>query len=155
MLASRNQIRTFTLWELPDKAPAWRELFEKVTETALYPLPYCSHRWCESGDCAHCIELILPAIINFIKYLEKEPKSKQPQGKSFQISREGIKDPIAAKLKLVEHIARKLNNIFPVFQTDQSVVLFCVIHWKNCSNLLWAYLFKVISRNRKTVLRSY
>ena len=113
------------VWKLLDETPARRELFEKVTETALYPLPYCGHRWCENEDCARRAELIWPAIINFIKYLQKEPKSKQPQGKSFQILREAIKDPyIPAKLKLVEHIAGKLNKFLRGFQTDQPMVPF-------------------------------
>ena len=30
-------------WKLLHEAPARRELFEKVTETCIYPLPYCVH----------------------------------------------------------------------------------------------------------------
>ena len=31
-----------------DETPARREMFEKITETNLYPLKYCGHRWCET-----------------------------------------------------------------------------------------------------------
>ena len=41
-------------WKLLDEAPAQRELFEKVTETCIYPLPYCGHCWCEFENCACC-----------------------------------------------------------------------------------------------------
>ena len=45
-------------WKLLDEAPAQRELFEKVIEICIYPLPYCDHRLCENKDCACCAEMI-------------------------------------------------------------------------------------------------
>ena len=38
-------------WKLLDEAPARRKLFENVTETCIYPVPYCDHWWCENKDC--------------------------------------------------------------------------------------------------------
>ena len=35
-------------------SPLKRETFEKITESRVYPLPYCGHRWCENEDCLHC-----------------------------------------------------------------------------------------------------
>ena len=31
--------------------PARRDMFEKVSESNTYPLPYCGHRWYENEDC--------------------------------------------------------------------------------------------------------
>ena len=58
---------------------AWRELFEKVTETCIYLLPYCGHRWCENEYCARRGELIWLEEKKFVTYLKDQPKSKQPQ----------------------------------------------------------------------------
>ena len=112
-------------WKLLDEAPAWRELFEKVTETCIYPLPYCGHRWCENEDCAHRAERIWQEVKKFVAYLKDQPKSKQPQSSSFQILLQAVEDPyIPAKLKVVEYVAGKLSKYLHDFQTDQPMVPF-------------------------------
>ena len=65
--------------------PARRETFEKITETNVYPLPYCSHRWCKNEDCFDRADVIWLSLSKFIKYLKLLPKSKQPAGKSYPI----------------------------------------------------------------------
>ena len=51
--------------------------------------------------------------------------SKRPQGKSFTLLQESIKDPLLkAKFKFVEFIAEKLNTFLCGFQTDQPMVPF-------------------------------
>lgn len=60
-----------------------------------------------------------------MEVLNKRPKSKQPQRKSFPILQDAIKDPlIPAKLKLIEFTASKLNCLLRGFQTDQPMVSF-------------------------------
>ena len=49
-----------------------------ITETNEYPSPYCGHRWCENQNCLERADKIWPAIVTFVKYLVKLPKSKQP-----------------------------------------------------------------------------
>ena len=111
--------------KLLDKSPARREKYEMVTESNVYPLPYCGHRWCENENCAHRAEQVWPGFVKFIDYLNKLPKSQQPQGKSFKVLQDAVKDPlIPAKLKLVEFIASKLNRFLTGFQTDQPMVPF-------------------------------
>ena len=41
-------------WNIGKILKVRRELFEKVTETELYPLPHCGHRWCENEFCSPC-----------------------------------------------------------------------------------------------------
>ena len=45
-------------------SPARMEIFEKITESDVYPLPCCSHRWCKSADCLHGAVEIWPAFNN-------------------------------------------------------------------------------------------
>ena len=112
-------------WKLLDEAPARRELFEKVTETCIYPLPYCGHRWYENEDCPRCAKLIWPEVKKFVAHLKDQPKSKQPQSSLFQILLQALEDPcIPAKLKVVEYVAGKLNKQLCGFETDQPMVPF-------------------------------
>ena len=46
------------MWKILDETPVRRDIFEKITETNVYPLPYCGHRWCENEDCIHRVENI-------------------------------------------------------------------------------------------------
>ena len=85
--------------KLLDESPARREKYEMVTESVVYPLPYCGHRWCENENCAHRAEKLWPNFVKFIDYLSKLPKSQQPHGKSFEVLQNAVKDPlIPAKL---------------------------------------------------------
>ena len=45
-------------------SPARMEIFEKITESDVYPLPCCSYRWCESANCLHGAVEIWPAFNN-------------------------------------------------------------------------------------------
>ena len=113
------------VFKLLDESPARRDIFRNVTESEISPLPYCGHRWCENECCLNRAEAIWQCFVKFIEYLNKLVKSKQPQGKSFSILQEAIKDPLmAAKFKLVEFVAGKLNLFLRGFQTDQSMVPF-------------------------------
>ena len=109
-------------------SPARRDNYEKVTETNIFPLPYCGHRWCENENCLLRAAEIWPSYIKFVKYLEKLPKSSQPgkgEGKQFLILKKAIHDPlIIAKMKLMEYIAGQFNEFLRGFQTDQPMVPF-------------------------------
>ena len=101
------------------------ETYTKVTESEYFPLPYCGHRWCKNENCVNRVETTWSCYIQFTKVLNRHPKSRQLQGKSFPILQEVIKDPlIPTKLKLIELIASKLNCFLRGFQTDQSLVPF-------------------------------
>ena len=99
-------------------------LFEKVTETCIYPLPYYGHPYCEDEDFARRAEPIWWEVKKFVAYLKQQPKSKQPQSSSFQILLQAVEDPyIPTKLKVAEYVAGKLNKYLRGFQSDQPMVL--------------------------------
>ena len=108
--------------------PARRAKYENITETFIFPLPYCGHRWCENEKCLERADEIWPAFIKFVKYLEKEPKSKQPgkgEGKQFLLLRKKVGDPlIRAKMKFLEYVSGILNEFLRGFQTDKPMVPF-------------------------------
>ena len=119
---------------LKDKAtvlndsPARRDIFEKVSESNTYLLPYRGHSWCENKDCLQLADQIWPVMRTFIKYLIKLPKSKQPgrgEGKRFAVLKKIVDDLlIQAKMKLIEYLANKLNELLRGFQTDQPMLPF-------------------------------
>ena len=113
------------MWKILDESPARRDVYESITESNIYPLPYCGHRWCENDNCANRAEIVWPGFVKFIKYLQGLVASKRPQRKSFTFLQESIKDPLLkAKFKFVEFIAEKLNTFLRGFQTDQPMVPF-------------------------------
>ena len=77
------------LLKLVDESPARRDTYTKVTESEDFPLLYCGHWWCENENCVNQAEMIWSGYIQFIEVLNKRPKSKQPQGKSFFHSSRG------------------------------------------------------------------
>ena len=103
-------------------------MFEKVSESNTYPLPYCGHGWCENEDCLQRADQIWSAMRTFIKYFKKLPKSKQPgrgKGKRFAVLKKVVDDPlIQAKMKLIEYLTNKLNEFLREFQTDQPMLPF-------------------------------
>ena len=108
-----------------DECPARRDVYESITESNLYPLPFCGHRWCENDKCANRAEIVWPGFIKFVKYLQGLQVSKRPQGKSSTLLQESIKDPLLrAKFKFVEFIAERLYKFLRDFQTDQPMVPF-------------------------------
>ena len=108
--------------------PARRSKYEKLTETTTFPLPYCGHRWCENEICLERASSIWHDFIKFVKYLNGEPKSKQPgkgEGKQWLLLRQKIEDPLMpARMKLFEYVSSLLNEFLRGFQTDQPMVPF-------------------------------
>jgi len=144
-----------SLWKLLDESPARREKYESITETNVYPLPYCGHRWCENEDSANRAELIWVGYVKFIKHLNSLPKSRQPQCKSYAILLETIDDPLQqTKFKFVEFIASKMNVFLKGFQTDQPMVPFlCEILKNLLSSLLRMFVLNSTIEKADTVLK--
>ena len=108
--------------------PSRRSKYEKLTETSTFPLPYCGHRWCENETCLERASSIWHDFIKYVKYLNSQPKSKQPgkgEGKQWLLLRQKIDDPLMpARMKLLEYVSSLLNEFLRGFQTDQPMVPF-------------------------------
>ena len=78
--SDQNIRKTFKApWKLLYEAPVQMELFKKVTETFIYPLPYFGHCWYENEYSARSGELILLEVKKFVAYLKILSKSKQKE----------------------------------------------------------------------------
>ena len=74
------------MYKILDESPARSDVvYESITESNIYPLPYRGHRWCENDNCANRAETVWPGFVKFIKYLQGLVASKRPQGKSFTL----------------------------------------------------------------------
>ena len=127
LVASRWQIEKILkcMWYFLKSSPARREVYETITQTKTYPLPYCQTRWCKNEPVAERAAEIWPVYCKFIQHLASLPKSKQPQNKSFDGLLLPVSDPlICAKFKFVESILWKLNTFLRGFQTDKPMVSF-------------------------------
>ena len=110
---------------LLEDVPARRENYTNVTETDVFPMSYCGHRWCENEKACNRADTIWQSYTKFIKFCSSQPKSNQPKGKRWVCLVEALKDPlIRAKFKLVELIAAKLNVYLRGFQSDQPMIPF-------------------------------
>ena len=63
------------IWKLLNESSAQREKYLALTDTILFPLPFCEHRWYENEDCAEQAELLWDGYVKFLKYLFTFPKS--------------------------------------------------------------------------------
>ena len=88
----------------------------KKSESDVYPLPYCGHRWCENENCLHRAVEIWPAFNTFVKLIMRLPRAKQlvkGEGKSFLVIKKAVDDPlIQPKMKFLELLSSKLNEFF-------------------------------------------
>ena len=107
-------------------SPVKIEVYESITQTKTYPLPYCQTRWCKNEPVAERAAEIWPVYCKFIQHLASLPKSKQPQNnKSFDGLLLAVSNPlICAKFKFFESISWKLNTFLRGFQTDKPMVPF-------------------------------
>ena len=85
------------MWKLLNESPARREKYVILSETNLFPLPFCGQRWCKNEDCAERAELLWDGYVKFLKYLITLPKSRQPQGKPVTILKDYLNDPLMKK----------------------------------------------------------
>ena len=71
------------VFKLLDESPARRDIFRNVTESEVFPLPYCGHRWCENECCLNCAGAIWQCFVKFIEYLISLSSSSSPKEKVF------------------------------------------------------------------------
>ena len=54
------------MWYFLKDSPARREVYESITQTKTYPLPYCQTRWCENEPVAERAGKIWPVYCKFM-----------------------------------------------------------------------------------------
>ena len=113
------------MWYFLKDGPDRREVYESITQTETYVLPYCQTRWCKNESVAERAAEMWPVFCQFIQHLASLPKSKQPQNKSFDGLLLAVSSPLTcANFKFVESISWKLNTFLRGFKTDKPMVPF-------------------------------
>ena len=64
------------MWNLLKESPDRREIYEKITNGNVYPLPYCKTRWCENEQTFEPAAEIRLKYCKFVKYLMTLPHQR-------------------------------------------------------------------------------
>lgn len=88
------------------QTPARRDDFMTITDSDIFPLQFCPHRWVENSAVASRALLVLENVKKYIKTISKYPrKYTVPNNKSFQTVKEGCDDPLMpVKLMFFESV---------------------------------------------------
>lgn len=122
----------FTMWQL-DKllramhtlfhnVPARREDYSAATESTVFPLPFCGHRWIENLSVVERAIEVWPSLQQYMDVVRKK-KLLNPGTASFDTIEAALKDPlILPKLEFYMTVARTFNPFLKRYQTDEPVM---------------------------------
>lgn len=122
----------FTMWQLEKllramhtlfyNVPARREDYSAVTKSAIFPLPFCGHRWIENLPVEERAIEVWPSIQQYVDAVRRK-KLPNPGTASFDTIEAVLKDPlILAKLEFYMTVARTFNSFLKRYQTDEPVM---------------------------------
>ena len=120
------------MWYFLKDSPARREVYESITQTKTYPLPYCQTRWCENEPVAKTAAEFWLVYCKFIQYLASLPKSKQSQNnKSFDGLLLAVSDPLnVPSSNLLNQFCGSSIHSSEVFRLTNQCCLFYFPPWK-------------------------
>ena len=104
------------MWNLLKESPARREIYEKISNGNVYPLPYCKTRWYENEESAEQAAEIWPKNCEFMEHLMTYPKSIQAKNNISYDDLIAVKAGplVCAKLKFAKmHLWKFSNPMFP------------------------------------------
>ena len=113
------------LYNMFPNSPAKREDYTKVTESNVFPLPFCGTRWIEDRKVADRAIEIWPNIDKYVKEMLKKSKSQIPSSNSFTTLILAVQDElIIAKLQFFASTASVMMPFLQKFQGDAPLVPF-------------------------------
>ena len=117
------------LWALHrifHETPARREDYTLITDSAIFPMKFCLHRWVENARVAARALLMIAPLKKYIPTIIKHPKKYTvPDSKSFSTVKAGCADRLMpARLMYFESMARQFDEFLVRYQTDKPVVPF-------------------------------
>lgn len=102
--------------------PARRSEFEIITETDIYPLQYCAHRWVENVKVCRRIIEIFPTVSKYVDAVQRK-ETRNPATKSFALVKNWSADPLAlAKLHFIVSIGEPIEAFLKMYQTDEPML---------------------------------
>ena len=113
-----------SLYYLFDETPARRDDFERVTDSSVYPLRFCSDRWVENGKVCERALTMVGSVQCYIENVQKKACT-DPGNKSFDAVKDWAKAPFnKAELKFTMSIAKPVETLLTVYQTDRCMCPF-------------------------------
>ena len=113
------------LYTMFPNSPAKREYYTNITESNVFPLPFCGTRWIEDRKVADRAIEIWPNITKYVKEMLKKSKSQIPSSKSFTTKRLAVQDElIIAKLQFFASTASVMMPFLQKFQGDAPLAPF-------------------------------
>ena len=105
-------------------SPARREDLTRVTESSVFPLKFCQHRWVENLPVAERAVSVWSSFLVFVARVE-DKTLKVPGCDSYDVIRRWSKDPaVLVKVKCFASIAREVQPFLVKFLTDCPMVPF-------------------------------
>ncbi|XP_062541413.1 uncharacterized protein LOC134209440 [Armigeres subalbatus] len=111
------------LHNLFKNVPARRALYVQYSESDVFPLKFCGHRWLENSDVA---ERAIDTIGNIRKFVDGVKKDKiEPKCKSYSDIVNFLNDPlICVKLTFFRAVASEIEPLLRELQSDEPMVPF-------------------------------
>ncbi|XP_049922950.1 uncharacterized protein LOC126404033 isoform X1 [Epinephelus moara] len=123
--------------------PARREDYSAVTNSTIFPLPFCGHRWIENLPVVERAIEVWPSLQEYMDAVRRK-KLPNPGTASFDTIEAALKDPlILAKLEFYMTVARTFNPFLKRYQTDEPVMPFFS---KDLAELIKGLLRRFIKR---------
>ena len=100
-------------------SPARRANYERVADSVVFPLKFCSHRWVEDEQFGERALQVRPNVLKVLQFWQSLAPSKRPSCKSYGTLIDMHRDHlISIKLRFFKSVAAKLKAFLMEFQTD-------------------------------------
>ena len=107
------------LWNIFRDSPARRADYERVADSVVFPLKFCSHRWVEDEQVAERALQLRPNVLKMLQVWQSLAPSKRLSCKSYGTLIDTHRDHlISIKLRFFKSVAAKLKAFLMEFQTD-------------------------------------
>ena len=108
-------------WQIIHDSPTRKEDFMSVTSASVFHLPFCVTRWVENKNVADRAILVLPHIVEIVRFWQKLVTCKQPKCSSYTKLKEAASDMLMIPKLEFFYICCKCSRAF--FMTSSLLLL--------------------------------
>ena len=103
-----------------------------VTNSSVFPLPFCATCWVEIKKVKDRAILVWPHIAEIVRFWQKLLPSKQPKCKNYTTLKEAASDMLVIpKLQFFTYVVSVLEPFIQLYQTDAPIIPFMYFNIKN------------------------
>ena len=108
---------------LPHNSPARGSDCTSITGSIVFPILFCTIKWCDDKKAAERLIIILPSILKIVNHWESLPKSKLPSCKSYEFVGNPVKNDLSfARLEFFNYLTSMFKPFLKIYQTDAPVL---------------------------------